>query len=102
MCIATFLTPLLASFEFVREATFVDWLRGGLELTFTVAIDFTGSNGTHMSSNAMSKLIASMTQFRRAAPAHVAALHQPRAAHTVLHCRIGRGRRHPGLQQVSA
>ena len=37
-----------ASFEFIREPTFVEWLRGGLELSFTVAIDFTGSNGEHM------------------------------------------------------
>ena len=28
------------------QPTFIDFLKGGLELNFTVAVDFTGSNGT--------------------------------------------------------
>ncbi|XP_010785939.1 copine-9-like, partial [Notothenia coriiceps] len=35
----------LLSFKVDSECTFVDFIRGGTQLNFTVAIDFTASNG---------------------------------------------------------
>lgn len=35
----------LNSFQAIKRPTFVDYLRGGLQLNMMVAIDFTGSNG---------------------------------------------------------
>lgn len=37
---------VLQSFKKFNKPTFVDYLRGGLELNMVIAIDFTGSNGT--------------------------------------------------------
>jgi hypothetical protein len=36
----------LSSFQVIQRPTFVDYLRGGLQLNMMVAIDFTGSNGS--------------------------------------------------------
>lgn len=36
----------LASFQIIKRPTFVDYLKGGLQLNMMVAIDFTGSNGS--------------------------------------------------------
>uniref|UniRef100_A0A8C9U644 Copine family member 9 n=1 Tax=Scleropages formosus TaxID=113540 RepID=A0A8C9U644_SCLFO len=38
-------TVTLLSFKVESEYTFVDFIRGGTQLNFTVAIDFTASNG---------------------------------------------------------
>uniref|UniRef100_A0A3Q3IRR5 Uncharacterized protein n=1 Tax=Monopterus albus TaxID=43700 RepID=A0A3Q3IRR5_MONAL len=38
-------TVTLLSFKVESEHTFVDFIRGGTQLNFTVAIDFTASNG---------------------------------------------------------
>jgi hypothetical protein len=35
----------LNSFQIIKRPTFVDYLKGGLQLNMMVAIDFTGSNG---------------------------------------------------------
>ena len=35
----------LVNFNMITKPTFVDYLRGGLQLNMMVAIDFTGSNG---------------------------------------------------------
>jgi hypothetical protein len=35
----------LSAFNVIKKPTFVDYLRGGLQLNMMVAIDFTGSNG---------------------------------------------------------
>lgn len=35
----------LLSISFIEEKGFIEHLRGGLELNFSVAVDFTGSNG---------------------------------------------------------
>lgn len=37
---------VLEQFELFKKPSFVDYLRGGLELNMIVAIDFTGSNGS--------------------------------------------------------
>jgi hypothetical protein len=36
---------ILESFQVFKKPSFVDYLRGGLQLNLIVAIDFTGSNG---------------------------------------------------------
>lgn len=43
---------LLESREIITRPSFMDYLRGGLELNLSIAVDFTGSNGmpTHPSS----------------------------------------------------
>jgi hypothetical protein len=38
-------TLILQSFSVFQKPTFVDYIRGGLQLNMIVAIDFTGSNG---------------------------------------------------------
>ena len=38
-------TLILEGVETVVKPTFMDYLRGGLELNLSIAIDFTGSNG---------------------------------------------------------
>lgn len=35
----------LAGFNVIKKPSFVDYLRGGLQLNMMIAIDFTGSNG---------------------------------------------------------
>jgi hypothetical protein len=35
-------------FELVKEVSFIEYLKSGLEMNFTVAVDFTGSNGWSM------------------------------------------------------
>ena len=79
------------SFVFVKQPSFVEWLRGGLQLHFAVAVDFTGSNGAGCAVHAL------MTAGRGAAPAQLAALHQPDAADTVLSGDCCCGRCDPGL-----
>jgi len=37
---------VLESFRKFNKPTFIDYLKGGLELNMVIAIDFTGSNGT--------------------------------------------------------
>lgn len=36
---------VLERFELVSKPSFVDYLKGGLELNMIIAVDFTGSNG---------------------------------------------------------
>ena len=35
----------MEQYQFIEKPSFVDYLKGGLQLNMTVAIDFTGSNG---------------------------------------------------------
>ena len=44
---------ILENFRAFKKPTFVDYLRGGLELNMILAIDFTASNGTPTASNSL-------------------------------------------------
>lgn len=37
---------ILEQFQIIKKPSFLDYLRGGLQLNMMVAIDFTGSNGS--------------------------------------------------------
>ncbi|XP_057230342.1 copine-5-like isoform X9 [Malurus melanocephalus] len=68
-------TVTLLSFTVEAEHTFLDYIKGGTQLNFTVAIDFTASN------------------------AHVPALPEPLPAECLQPGTAGRGGHHPGLRQ---
>ncbi len=46
-------TLILESIDFFQKPTFLDYLRGGLELNLSIAIDFTASNGSPKSPNSL-------------------------------------------------
>jgi len=43
----------LDQFQLIKRPSFIDYLKGGLELNMIIAIDFTGSNGNPTSPNSL-------------------------------------------------
>jgi hypothetical protein len=44
---------VLEHFQMVSKPSFIDYLKGGLELNMIIAVDFTGSNGTPSSPSSL-------------------------------------------------
>ena len=57
----------MENFAVVTRPSFIDYLKGGLELNMIVAIDFTGSNGTPSSPNSLHYMNpSSLNQYQNA------------------------------------
>ena len=41
------------NFQFIKKPTFIDFLKDGLELNMTIAVDFTASNGNPTDANSL-------------------------------------------------
>jgi hypothetical protein len=50
-------------FELAKEVSFIEYLKSGLELNFTVAVDFTGSNGLRSPSHGSHRIMPKHMKF---------------------------------------